>query len=124
VDQHASDPTTMAADLATWGKVLRLETRGRHSGRMRRVTIGFVDEPGPGLLVAAASPETHWAANLLADPRCHVELDGLRGAYLAEPLSGDARNTAIAALILKYGTPSERLGAGPAFRLVPVTGCV
>ena len=124
MDQHASDLTAMAADLAAWGKVLSLETSGRHSGRVRRVTIGIVDEPGPALLVAAASPETHWAANLLADPRCWVEHDGIRGAYLAEPLSGDARNTAIAALILKYGTPSERLGAGPAFRRVPVTGCV
>ena len=114
----------MAADLAAWGKVLSLETRGRHSGRTRRVTIGFVAEPGLGLLVAAASSETHWAANLLADPRCQVELDGSRGAYLAEPLSGDERNTAIAALILKYGTPSERLGGGPAFRLVPVTACL
>jgi hypothetical protein len=49
-----------------------------------------------------------------------VERDGLRSWHLAIPLSGDERNAAITALILKYGTPSERLGAGPAFRLVPM----
>jgi hypothetical protein len=36
---------------------------------------------------------------------------------VAEPLDGAARNAAIASLILKYGTPAERLGRGPAFRL-------
>jgi len=37
-------------------------------------------------------------------------------AYV-RPLDGAARNAAIGALILKYGTPAERLGRGPAFRL-------
>jgi len=36
---------------------------------------------------------------------------------VAEPLDGAERNVAITALILKYGTPAERLGRGPAFRL-------
>lgn len=38
----------------------------------------------------------------------------------AERLRGDAANRAVVALILKYGTPAERLGRGPAFRLRPV----
>jgi deazaflavin-dependent oxidoreductase (nitroreductase family) len=111
----------MADDLTTWGKVITLETRGRRSGRPRRVTVGFAEEAGAGLLVAAADDATHWASNLLAEPRCQVERDGLWSWYLATPLSGDERNAAITALILKYGTPSEQLGAGPAFRLVPMT---
>jgi deazaflavin-dependent oxidoreductase (nitroreductase family) len=114
-------PASMADDLAAWGKVITLETCGRHSGQPRRVTIGFVDERGGGLLVAAADDATQWARNLAADPRCQVERDSRRVAYLAAPLTGEARSSAIASLILKYGTPAERLGAGPAFRLVPAT---
>jgi deazaflavin-dependent oxidoreductase (nitroreductase family) len=110
----------MADDLTTWGKVINLVTRGRRSGRPRRVTVGFAEEPGVGLLVAAADDATHWASNLLAEPRCQVERDGRWSWYLATPLSGHERNAAITALILKYGTPSEQLGAGPAFRLVPM----
>ncbi len=121
MEQERAVPSSMADDLTTWGKVITLETRGRRSGRPRRVTIGFVEEPGVGLLVAAADDAVHWARNLLAEPRCRVERDGLRSCYLATPLSGDERNAAITALILKYGTPSEQLGAGPAFRLVPMT---
>jgi hypothetical protein len=41
-------------------------------------------------------------------------------AFVAEPLEGAAFNHAIRELILKYGTTSERLGRGPAFRLRPV----
>jgi hypothetical protein len=36
----------------------------------------------------------------------------------AVALAGADRNDAITALILRYGTPAERLGLGPAFRLV------
>ena len=109
---------TMDDELAAWGKAIVLETTGRHSGLPRRVTIGFVEHDG-ALLVAAASDDTHWAQNLAAEPRGHVELRGARHACLAEKLSGDQRDAAVVALILKYGTPAERLGAGPAFRLAP-----
>jgi hypothetical protein len=36
---------------------------------------------------------------------------------VGEPLAGAEANAGIVALILKYGTPAERLGRGPAFRL-------
>jgi hypothetical protein len=36
-----------------------------------------------------------------------------------EELDGADRARAITELILKYGTPAESLGAGPAFRLRP-----
>jgi len=112
-------PSSMEADLAAWGKVITLETRGRHSGQPRRVTVGFVEELGAVLLVAAANEASAWARNLIAEPGCHVERDGRRSAYRAIPLVGPARAAVVSALILKYGTPSERLGAGPAFRLLP-----
>ena len=40
----------------------------------------------------------------------------MRRAYRAEEIDGPERARAITELILKYGTPAERLGAGPAFR--------
>lgn len=105
-------------ELADWGKAIVLEARGRHSGLPRRVTIGFA-ESGDDLLVAASSETTHWARNLEADPECHVELLGSRRACRAQRLAGVEAEAAVVALILKYGTPAERLGGGPAFRLSP-----
>ncbi len=111
----------LEADLAAWGKVIRLHTTGRRSGRIRAVTIGFVEAADGSLLVAAGSETTSWAANLRATPACAVERDGRRTRYSAEPLRDTARASAITRLILKYGTPAERLGAGPAFRLTPAS---
>jgi deazaflavin-dependent oxidoreductase (nitroreductase family) len=110
---------SMEADLATWGKVIRLETTGRRSGQRRIVTIGFVAADAGALLVAASSPSTGWAANLDADPACVVELDGERRPFSATRLGPHERAVVVRDLILKYGTPAERLGAGPAFRLEP-----
>jgi hypothetical protein len=39
---------------------------------------------------------------------------------VAEPLDRTATASTVSALILRYGTPAERLGRGPAFRLRPV----
>jgi hypothetical protein len=39
---------------------------------------------------------------------------------IAEPLDGAAFAAAIRDLILRYGTPAERLGSGPAFRIRPI----
>lgn len=110
----------MDEDLAAWGTVVMLETVGRHSGRPRRAAVGFVAEPEGSLLVAASQPETQWALNLTVDPGCVVEREGIRTPHRAELLDELARQAAVTALILKYGTPAERLGGGPAFRLVAV----
>jgi deazaflavin-dependent oxidoreductase (nitroreductase family) len=99
------------------GRVLRLVTRGRTSGQDRTVAVGFVGEPDGSVLIAARSDTTAWARNLLADPRCRVEVSGRRYDALAEPLDRDDHIRAIRALILRYGTPSEELGRGPSFRL-------
>jgi deazaflavin-dependent oxidoreductase (nitroreductase family) len=110
----------LGEQLAGWGKVVRLETRGRTSGRTVEVAVGYVedpDEPGGGLLVAAGTPETDWGRNLLADPRCVVNLGDARWPATAELLEGSAAAHAVRELILRYGTPAERLGRGPVFRL-------
>ena len=105
-------------ELADWGKAVVLEAKGRHSGRPRRVTIGFA-ESGDDVLVAASSEATHWARNLDAEPDCHIELRGVRRACRARRLTGAEAEAAVVALILKYGTPAERLSGGPAYRLSP-----
>lgn len=110
----------MGDELAAWGKVVLLETIGRNSGQPVTTAVGFVDEPSGSLLVSAGNDETHWGRNLLADRRCRATRGGVTVAYEATLLEGAERSAAITALILAYGTPAERLGPGPTFRLVAV----
>jgi deazaflavin-dependent oxidoreductase (nitroreductase family) len=107
----------LGEQLAGWGKVLRLETRGRTTGRPLEVAIGYVEELDGALLVAAGTPETGWARNLDADPDCRIAIGGELRPAVAEPLTGPDASRAVRELILKYGTPAERLGRGPAYRL-------
>lgn len=97
-----------------------LETTGRVSGSTARAAVGFVEEPDGSLLVAAGDPGADWALNLLAEPRCRATIGDRTVTADAVELEGADRSRAIRDLILKYGTPSERLGAGPVFRLVSV----
>ena len=105
--------------LAAWGTVARIETRGRSSGRAAVAVVGFVGEPDGSLLVAAGSPDADWARNLEADPRCVVTIEDRSFVVAAESLGPSEAASAVRELILRYGTPAERLGRGPAFRLRP-----
>jgi deazaflavin-dependent oxidoreductase (nitroreductase family) len=110
----------MGAELAAWGRVLLLETRGRRTGLRRLTPVGYVEDPDRSLRIAAGSPDTDWALNLLVDPRCRASVAGVERSFVAETLSGEAAQETVVALILRYGTPAEGLGRGPVFRLVPV----
>jgi deazaflavin-dependent oxidoreductase (nitroreductase family) len=103
--------------LAGWGTVAIVQTRGHRSGEPARAAVGYVEDADGSVLVAAGRPEAAWARNLLADPACLVTIGDDIAPYVAEELSGIERNAAIASLILRYGTPAEGLGRGPAFRL-------
>jgi len=70
----------------------------------------------------AAGDRALWANNLLAEPTAEVEVGERRFSAVAEPLEGADHARAIRGLILRYGTPAERLGRGPSFRLRPVAG--
>jgi deazaflavin-dependent oxidoreductase (nitroreductase family) len=105
--------------LAGWGKAALIESRGRVSGRTARAHVGFIHAPD-GSIVVAAGLGAQWAANLLADPECSVTVEERSFRGLAEPLVGSEFAAAIRELILRYGTPAERLGSGPAFRIRPV----
>jgi deazaflavin-dependent oxidoreductase (nitroreductase family) len=106
-------------DLVAWGRIIALETRGRSSSLWRRAAIGFIEEPDGSLLVSASDDTTQWALNLIADPRCRVEREGMTVASSAELLAIDQGNAVSASLILKYGTPAEAQSGGPAFRITP-----
>jgi deazaflavin-dependent oxidoreductase (nitroreductase family) len=108
----------IAEQLAGWGKVIRLRTRGRVTGRPIEVALGYVEDPDGSLVVAAGSPEADWTRNLDADPRCSVAIGGTAWPEaVAERLEGTDAQRAVRELILRYGTPAERLGRGPAYRL-------
>jgi hypothetical protein len=96
-------------------------TRGRVTGRDVTVAAGFIEEPDGSYLVAAGEPDADWALNLEADPHCHVDTGGREWAAIAEALDAEPAGHAVTKLILKYGTPAERLGRGAAFRLRPAT---
>ncbi len=107
----------MEDDLVAWGRTLRLETRGRVTGRTASAVVGFVERPDGTLLVAAGSPDAGWALNLLEDPACQVTVGDEAWAAVATPLEREAHVAAVRELILRYGTPAENLGAGPSFEL-------
>ena len=94
-------------------------TTGRVSGEPLAVAVGFVDEADGSLLVAAGDPDADWARNLEFDPRCRVTVGERSWDAVAEPLDAAEAGRAVSEMILKYGTPAERLGRGPAFRLRP-----
>jgi deazaflavin-dependent oxidoreductase (nitroreductase family) len=96
-----------------------IETRGRVTGTTARAAVGFVEEADGSLLVAAGDPDADWALNLVSDTRCDVTIGDRRFTAQAREIDGADRARAVRELILKYGTPSERLGLGPVFRLVP-----
>jgi deazaflavin-dependent oxidoreductase (nitroreductase family) len=101
--------------------VARIETRRRSTGRPLAVSVGFVEEPDGSLLVAAGDPDADWARNLEAEPRCRVTIEDRSVEMTAEIVGRPDASRAVVGLILKYGTPAERLGLGPVFRLVPVS---
>ena len=110
---------TLDDDLVAWGRVLRLETRGRVTGRPRFAAIGFVERSDGVVAVAAGSATADWALNLLDDPGCRVTVGDRSWDAVARPLDGPEHAAAIRDLIMRYGTPAEGLGAGPAFSLEP-----
>jgi deazaflavin-dependent oxidoreductase (nitroreductase family) len=115
-----NDP--VGAQLAAWGKVAMLETIGRKSGRPVQSAVGFIEESDGALLVAAGSDTADWVLNLQANPTCRATVGERVTDYdLAVELEGEERSATLVALILKYGTPAERLGRGPVFRLRPRT---
>ncbi len=117
--RRALTTDAIGEELAEWGKVALLETVGRTSGKKFQSAVGFVEADDGALYVAAGSDSADWALNLRAQPRCLATVGDRAAGYIAREIDGAERNGAVASLILKYGTPAERLGRGPVFRLQP-----
>jgi deazaflavin-dependent oxidoreductase (nitroreductase family) len=117
----------MDADLVASGRYARIETHGRRTGAVRTVTVGYVDDPAAvppappaaptAILVASGASDSAWAANLVDEPACRVTIGARSFDGVAEPLERADHGRAVAALILRYGTPAEGLGTGPSFRI-------
>lgn len=113
----ARDP--VGEQLAAWGKVALLETIGRKSGKPVQSAVGFIDESDGSILVAAGSDKADWVLNLRANPHARATVGERTVEYeQAVELEGDERSATLVSLILKYGTPAEKLGRGPVFRLM------
>lgn len=84
------------------------------------VAVGFVRDTDDSILVAAGEPDADWARNLLVEPHARVTIESRSFDAVAEPLDRTAAAAVVVDLILKYGTPAERLGRGAAFRLRPI----
>jgi deazaflavin-dependent oxidoreductase (nitroreductase family) len=108
---------SVGRDLVSWGRAARLETTGRRTGQTVAAFVSFHEEMDGSLLVAAGRPDAGWAQNLASDPSATVTIGQRSFSVVAEPLAGADFATAVRELILKGGTPAERLGHGPAFRL-------
>lgn len=106
-------------ELADWGKVALVETTGRVSGVTVRTAVGFIDGDDGTLIIAAGSDSADWVLNLRWDPVARATIGERVGVYHAHEVADAERAEAVAQLILKYGTPAEKLGRGPVFRLVP-----
>lgn len=106
--------------LTEWGTVVRIVTRGRVTGKDVPVAVGYVEASDGSLLVAAGDPTADWARNLEADPRCSLTVGSRSWKAAAEALAAAEAALVVRELILRYGTPAERLGRGPAFRLRPI----
>ena len=111
---------TLEDELVQWGRVARIETIGRATGPSVTVEVGYLEAPGGSLLVAAGDPDADWTRNLDAESRCRVRVGDRDWAAIATLVEGPDAATAIRDLILRYGTPAERLGRGPVYRLRPV----
>ena len=117
-----TDPDlSIGEELASWGKVALLETIGRTTARPATTGVGFFEDPDGSLLVAAGSESADWVLNLRANSHCRATIgDRVRGYEASEIADDAALSHAISELILKYGTPAEKLGHGPVFRLTPL----
>jgi len=89
------------------------------TGLPRPVAVGYVEEPDGSILVAAGVGAA-WALNLLGRPEVVVDIGEHTFRAVAEPLEPADHARVIRGLILRYGTPAERLGRGASFRLRPV----
>jgi deazaflavin-dependent oxidoreductase (nitroreductase family) len=86
------------------GSLMVLRTRGRRSGRVRDVPLGYVIRNGSVYFCAGFGRPTHWLHNIEADPNVEVLLPGGAFAGVAEEVTDrDEWAPAMRALLISLG---------------------
>jgi deazaflavin-dependent oxidoreductase (nitroreductase family) len=86
------------------GSLMVLRTRGRRSGRVRDVPLGYVIKDGSVYFCAGFGRPTHWLHNIEADPNVEVLLPGGAFAGVAEEVTDrDEWAPAMRALLVSLG---------------------
>ncbi len=100
---------------ANRGGAMQLTTRGRRSGRERRVVVGYFED-GPNVVTMAMNgwgeAEPAWWLNLQADPNAEVDLVGGLRLVAARAAQGEERDR----LWARWGEIDENLDAYAARR--------
>ncbi|MGZ6296823.1 MAG: TIGR03560 family F420-dependent LLM class oxidoreductase [Candidatus Limnocylindrales bacterium] len=90
------------------GRLGILEVKGRRSGRVHRVHLGFARLEDGSLVVGSAHPASQWQHNLRAAARCRFTVQGRSGEYAARELQGSELESAQAALVVRYAENAPR----------------
>jgi deazaflavin-dependent oxidoreductase (nitroreductase family) len=86
------------------GSILLLRTRGRRSGLVREVPLGYTVAGGRVVVVSGYGRGAHWFRNALADPEVEVLLPGaLIGGRAEELTEPEERRSVFRALIESMG---------------------
>lgn len=134
----------LRAGLGPWlstpiaGYLALVRVRGRRTGLVREIPLGYFLAEGSIWVLAGFGPTTQWYRNLLADPACEVVLPGRTVRCVAEDVrEPDVRRRIVPPLVRSLGLAAgfggvdprasderivEALGWVPLLRLRPVAG--
>ncbi len=98
----------------TMGYMLLLRVRGRKSGLVREIPLGYFVAEGSAWVLAGFGRGTEWYRNLLADPHVEVVLPSRTDAALAEEvLDPEVRARIMPALVRAMGLVGLTIGVNP-----------
>lgn len=67
--------------------VLLLTTTGRKSGLPRTTPLQYEESDGTYIVGSARGVDADWYRNLVADPQVEIQVGGVRGPAIAEPIA-------------------------------------
>lgn len=114
----------LRAGLGAWlstpiGGWLLLRGRGRKSGRVREVPLGYFIAEGSVWVVAGFGGHTDWYRNLRVDPQVEVILPGRERRCVAEEVTDpETRRRILPPFIRSMGAPGYMAGLDP-YRSTP-----
>ncbi|MDV3292802.1 MAG: nitroreductase/quinone reductase family protein [Nitrososphaerales archaeon] len=91
------------------GQYVRLETRGRRSGKIHPVIVRYVTYDGRIVIFPQTGGRQDWVANVLADPKVKVFSDGKVVEGVASPAKATSlKDPVLSAFTRKYGDAEVR----------------